>query len=191
MKFKYDLSGFAFKCMNLAYGIYFNKKILKKYKNKKNHGFVFYMIMSMLLLFLMLIVVSCIIGFINPDKANDEQFLKIFSNIFAYLFVIPFFFLGYFIINYIILKIRKLYEGTIIVDETGIGDISEEFLIKFTWNKIDSIFILEGLIVIICNSHVFQIIYANIKNQKKFINEVKKYSEKTLIVDTTKNNKIR
>ena len=86
MKFKYDLSGFAFKCMNLAYGIYFNKKILKKYKNKKNHGFIFYMIMIMIMLllflFLMLIVVGLITGFINSDKANDEKFLEIFSNIF-------------------------------------------------------------------------------------------------------------
>lgn len=186
MKFKYDLSESAFKCMNLAYGIYFKKKVIRKYKNKKNHGFVFYMIMSMLLLFLMFIVIACIIGFVNPDKATVEKFLEISSNIFTYLFVIPFFFLVYFIINYIIFKIRNVYSGSLIVDETGIADISDEITVKFTWNKIDSIFILEDLIVIICNSYVFQIIYANIKNPKRFINAVKKYSEETLIVDTTK-----
>ncbi len=186
MKFKYDLSSSVFKCMNLAYGTYFKKKVLKKYKNKKNHGFVFYMIMSMLLLFLMLVVVSFIIGFINSDKSNDEKTIEIFSNIFGCLFIVPAFFLFSFLIDFVIFKIRKIHDGTLIVDETGIEDISSEITIKTAWNKIDSVFILENLVVIICNSHVFQIIYANIKNHKRFINAVKKYSEETLIVDTTK-----
>lgn len=82
MKFKYDLSNSFSRYMNLACGVYFKKKIIRNYKNKKTHGLVFYMIMLTLLLILMLIVVCCLMDFFNLDEANNKKIIEIFIYIF-------------------------------------------------------------------------------------------------------------
>lgn len=182
MKFKYDLSNSFSRYMNLACGVYFKKKIIRNYKNKKTHGLVFYMIMLTLLLILMLIVVCCLMNLFNLDEANNKKIIEIF----LYIFFIPCFCLSYFTISCVIFKTKKMFKGDLIVDETGIADTLYGITVKSAWEKIDSIFILDDLVVIICNNPIYQIIFVNISNHKRFINTVKKYSEETLIVDTTK-----
>lgn len=174
MKFKYDLSDNFFKYINISWYVDLRKKYIIKHPNKKIHGFVFYILRYILLLFLLVLYYIMKLSFY---KLMVIPFCILGGSIFLLL--------GVFTFNYFLLKNNCSHTGTLIIDNNGISDVDIDIKIRHSWDKIDSIFILDGLIVIITNNPMFPILCANISNYKKFINVVKKYSDETLIVDTT------
>lgn len=176
MKFEYDLSDNFFKYINISWYVNLRKKDIIKHPNKKIHGFVFYILRYILFIFLLLFF--CYV--IKPFFYKLSIILLLISGTLMLLL------LGIFAFNYFLLKNNCSRIGTLIVDNNGMLDVDDDITIRYSWDKIDNIFILDDLIVIITNNLMFPLLCANISNHKRFINAVKKYSEETLIVDTTK-----
>lgn len=175
MKFKYDLSDNFFKYVNISWYVGLRKKYIIKHPNRKIHGFVFYILGYVLFIFLLL--VFCYV--IKPFFYKLSIILLLVSGALMLLL------LGIFTFNYFLLKNNCSRTGMLIVDNNGMLDVVDDITVRYSWNKIDGIFILNDLIVIITNNSIFSFLCANISNHKRFINSVKKYSEETLIVNTT------
>lgn len=175
MKFKYDLSDNFFKYVNISWYVGLRKKYIIKHPNRKIHGFVFYILGYVLFIFLLL--VFCYV--IKPFFYKLSIILLLVSGALMLLL------LGIFTFNYFLLKNNCSRTGMLIVDNNGMLDVVDDITVRYSWNKIDGIFILNDLIVIITNNSIFSFLCANISNRKRFINSVKKYSEETLIVNTT------
>lgn len=176
MKFKYDLSDNLFKYISISWYVSLNKRDIIKHPNKKIHGFIFYILKYILLLFLLF-------SFCYIMKLPFYKFFVILFYILGGILLLLF---GIFIFNYFFIKNNSCHSGTLIIDNNGILDVDSDVKIRYSWDKIDSIFLLEDFIVIITKNSMFSLLGVNIKNPKRFINAVKKYSEETLIVDTTK-----
>lgn len=180
MKFNYEIKNNFFKVYNLVNGIYMMKKRLKNDPNKKVKGYVFYMLLLLLIIFLSFSIICIFIG-LNSSEVDYEKNIKIPTEIFSYLFCLPLLLLLIFMIGYWT-ENKRFKKGTLVVEEDGLLDFSDGMTLKYDWNKIDFIFFKKDLVIII-PKNTFIIMYATLNNAKRLFNAIKKKNKDILLIN--------
>lgn len=180
MKFNYDIKNNFFKVYNIINGVYMMKKTLKKYPNKKVKGYVFYLLLLLLSMFLCFLIICVFIG-LNSSEINHEKNIQITTKIFGYLFCVPLLFLLIFMIGYWT-ENKRFKKGTLVVEDDGLLDSSDGMTLKYDWNKIDFVFFLKDLVIIIPKDK-FIIMYMTLKNPKRLLSAIKKKNKDILLID--------
>lgn len=179
MKIEYNMNDNYLKCYDEAQGIISNKKKLYKNPKKRIKSYLLNGIIFNIEMFLMFLILKVM------------EFYGDNSNVFAILILsITFFtdiiyFLGFFI-NYSMLK-NKEHAGILEFNEIGITDISNTgIIVTMPWEKIEALVLGKYTATFITSEQLFYFI--NVSTKENVLKAVKKYNNKLLIIDKTKNN---
>lgn len=175
MKVKYNITDNLYKCYDIALGIYVNKRSLQKNPNIKIKSYSRKGLDYLLITFLIFIV-----GTFTYSINQSPIFLKIFSNILGFLLACI---LGYYLvfIQFYLSNRKKIHSGILIINKEGIADVSDDSLtIKFGWDKVKFIVVMEHKLVVITKSPWF--IFVDIEDQDKIIKGIKKYNQDVMII---------
>ena len=173
MEIKYDLTKNYFKYFNESQGIFMERN------NLKNDKYIFNYLEKNILN----IVLAIIIYLINISLfyKNNNLVYTLIDFLCFMLAVLSIFCIINFYCIYLKSK-KKLHKGTLIIDDYGITDYSDDAKIGFSYEKIDKIVVGKNTITILTNSVLPIIIFIDRNKENKLLKEVQKYKENIEII---------
>lgn len=175
MKFKYDLTGHLFHCYNVVYGILLRRKRIKKYDTKKVDGYL----RSSLLLFGLVFFLFLLMVIFSMAGVPAMVFDIATWLLTCLVFLLSLYYLTFYIT--FLSNRKQSHKGVLSIEDDGICDTSAcNISIKFSWQAVENIVVKKNVVVVFGEYPV--ILFATITHPKKFVEEVKKYTDRIVVV---------